>query len=602
MDTQFGINEFFKNLSKAFRLVWAASPRWTVASVVIQVCLGLLPLLSLYLFKLIIDTVTERFSSNRGGENLTEIILLICLAGLVVYVTSMLSNLTKVVSNTLGNIVTDYMHQVIHEKSIEVDLAYFENPQYHDQLHRMQEEAPFLPTQILEALLQFIQNAISLTAISGWLFLYHWAIVPILILFALPRVLVRLYFAKKEHAWEISRTPQERQAWYFHELLTSDSTAKEIKLFSLGRMFANRFQQIKKQLRQEELALDRRWLYSSAGAEALSVLSVFGLYCFIAYRTMLGVLTLGDFVVYYQAIQRGFGFLQTLLDSVTDLYEHNLFVTNVYEFLSVKPRLIDPVVPKPLPHPLQQGIVFEHVSFQYPGCDRKILEDISLHIRPGEHIALVGENGAGKTSLVKLLCRLYDPTNGKIMLDGIGLNEFSTSDIRREVSAMFQDYVQYHLSAKENILLGNTDSFPDRHRIEDAVEQAGARRIIKKLKNGYDTILGRRFEGGEELSIGEWQKIALARAFLRNSQILVLDEPTSAMDAKAEYELFEKYHELAKGRIAILISHRLSTVKMVDRIYFLEQGKIVESGTHDELIKKNRYYAALFERQAKKYR
>ena len=314
------------------------------------------------------------------------------------------------------------------------------------------------------------------------------------------------------------------------------------------------------------------------------------------------VMTVGDLVVAFQAIQRGHGFMQGLLESITDLYENSLFVQNVYDFLSIKPRLVGPSMPKPIPHPLKRGVGFHHVSFHYPGGNQKILDDVSLEIRPGEHIALVGENGAGKTSLVKLLCRLYDPTHGKLTFDGIDLRDFSVEDVRRQVSIMFQDYVQYHLSARENIWLGDT-SFPlESERIEAAVKQAGAQGIFKKLSAGYDTILGRRFEGGEELSIGEWQKIALARAFFRDSGILVLDEPTSAMDARAEYELFQRFHSLTKGRTAILISHRLSSVKMVDRIYVLEHGKVVESGTHDELVSWNSRYAALFEMQAEKYR
>ncbi len=594
--------KFWSDLTGALRFVWAASPGWTLASVGLQIILGVLPLVGLYLLKLIVDAMMLILGGDSYEGGFDQVMLLIGLAGLVAFLSMAFSGIADLVSDAQENIVTDYMHEIIHVKAIEVDLEYFENPKYNDKLHRMQEEAPFLPTQILQSLLRAGQNSISLLAVVGWLFWFHWAIVPILLIAAIPKVLVRLQFANKSHSLEMSHTPHERQAWYLHELLTTDSTAKEIRQFSLGKMFADRFQTIKRQLRKEELTLDRQWLFTDMAADTLSTGVVFGLFGFIAYRTSLGLLTVGDLVVCFQAIQRGNGFLQNLLESLTDLYEHNLFVSNVYEFLSVKSRLIDPVEPKPLPHPLQQGIVFEHVSFQYPGCNKKILNDISLSIRPGEHIALVGENGAGKTSLVKLLCRLYDPTSGKITLDGIELREFSTPELRREVSAMFQDYVQYHLSAKENVWLGNTGSLQDLHQIDDAVERAGAQSIIKKLKNGYNTILGRRFEGGEELSIGEWQKIALARAFLRDSQILVLDEPTSAMDAKAEYELFEKYHELAKGRIAILISHRLSTVKMVDRIYFLEHGKIVESGTHDELVEKNRFYAALFELQAERYR
>ena len=531
-----------------------------------------------------------------------EVIIFIVLAGVVALVSAALSSMSKLVKDAQENVVTDFMYQKIHDKAIEVDLEYYENPAYNDILHRIQEEAPFLPTKILQSLLQGGQNFISLLVVAGWLFWFHWMIVPILLLATIPKVLVGLRYANEVHAFDIRHTPYARKAWYLHELLTADSKAKEIRLFSIGRVLNKRFQQIRKQLRTEDLSFDRQWLWTGLMGEILPILGVFGVLCFVAYRTSLGWLTVGDLVVAFQAIQRGHGFMQGLLESVTGLYANNLFVQNVYEFLSIKPHLIGPNMPKPIPHPLERGIGFHHVSFYYPGGKGKILDDVSLEINPGEHIALVGENGAGKTSLVKLLCRLYDPTHGKVTLDGIDIRDFSVTDVRRQVSVMFQDYVQFHLSARENIWLGDTSLPLDSERIEEAVKQAGAQGIFKKLTAGYDTILGRRFEGGEELSIGEWQKIALARAFFRDSQILVLDEPTSAMDAQAEYELFQRFHSLTMGRTAILISHRLSSVKMVDRIYVLEHGKVIESGTHDELVSWNSRYATLFEMQAQKYK
>ena len=794
--------KFWRNLIGALGFVWQASPGWTLASVGLQILLGLIPLASLYLLKQIVDTVARAYEEKSGAAAFEEVFIFIILAGVVAFLSAALSVIAELVKDAQENVVTDFMYQIIHDKAIAMDLEHYENPTYNDILHRIQEEAPFLPSQILQSLLQGAQNLISLLVIAGWLFWFDWMIVPILLLVAIPKVLVNLRYADEEHALDIHHTPLERQAWYLHELLTTDSKAKEIRLFSIGKVLNKRFQQIRKQLRTEELSFDRQWflirlmgeilptlgvfgilcfvayrtslgwltvgdlvvafqaiqrghvfmqgllgsvtdlyennlfvknvyeflsikprlvgpsmskpiphplergigfhhvsfhypgdkrkilndvsleirpgehiaLVGENGAgktslvkllcrlydpthgkltfdgidlrdfsvedvsefvgkvlnkrfqqirkqlrteelsfdrqwflirlmgEILPTLGVFGILCFVAYRTSLGWLTVGDLVVAFQAIQRGHVFMQGLLGSVTDLYENNLFVKNVYEFLSIKPRLVGPSMSKPIPHPLERGIGFHHVSFHYPGDKRKILNDVSLEIRPGEHIALVGENGAGKTSLVKLLCRLYDPTHGKLTFDGIDLRDFSVEDVRRQVSIMFQDYVQYHLSARENIWLGDT-SFPlESERIEAAVKQAGAQGIFKKLSAGYDTILGRRFEGGEELSIGEWQKIALARAFFRDSGILVLDEPTSAMDARAEYELFQRFHSLTKGRTAILISHRLSSVKMVDRIYVLEHGKVVESGTHDELISLNSRYATFFEMQAEKYR
>ena len=596
------ILQFWTNLNGALRFVWQASPAWTFASVGLQVLLGLMPLVSLYVLKRIIDAVVVSYEERGGAAAIEEVILLIALAGVLAFVSAALSAIADLVKDAQDNVVTDYMYQVIHNKAIEVDLEYYENAAYNDQLHRMQEEAPFLPTAILQSVLQGAKNFISLLVVAGWLFWFHWIIVPILLLSAIPKVLERLRYADRAHALDITHTPLERQGWYLHELLTTNTNAKEIRLFSIGKVLTQRFQRIRQQLRTEELAFDRKRLGIRLLGEILPTLGIFGMLCFVAYRTSLGLLTLGDLVVAFQAIQRGHEFMHGCLSSVTHIYANNLFVKNLYEFLSVEPRLVSPKMPKPIPYPLKHGIGFHHVSFEYPDGKRSILNDVSLMIRPGEHIALVGENGAGKTSLIKLLCRLYDPSQGKLTLDGIDLREFSVTDLRRQISVMFQDFVQYHLPARENIWLGHAALPLDSARIELAAEQAGAQGIFKKLTGGYDTILGRRFEGGEELSLGEWQKIALARAFFRESPILVLDEPTSALDAQAEYELFQRFHALTSGRTVIFISHRLSSVKMVDRIYVLAKGTIVESGSHDDLVRRNGRYANLFEMQAQKYR
>jgi ATP-binding cassette subfamily B protein len=313
------------------------------------------------------------------------------------------------------------------------------------------------------------------------------------------------------------------------------------------------------------------------------------------------VLRLGDLVLYYQALQRGQGNIKGLLNSLSGLYEDNLFLANLYEFLDIKPKLIDPPNPKPIPHPMKTGIEFKNVGFQYSTTTRKALKNINLTIKPGEVVALVGENGSGKTTLIKLLCRLYDPTQGRITIDGIDLSQFKTEELRRQISVIFQDYAKYHFTAQENIWLGNIDLPPQSDSIIKAAKRSGADDVITKLPKGYDTILGKLFDKGEELSIGQWQKVALARAFLRDSQLIVLDEPTSAMDPKAEYEVFEKFRQLIKNQSAILISHRLSTVKMADRIYVMDNGTIVEGGTHEELMKLSGTYAHLFEIQASQY-
>jgi ATP-binding cassette subfamily B protein len=311
--------------------------------------------------------------------------------------------------------------------------------------------------------------------------------------------------------------------------------------------------------------------------------------------------TLGDMAMFYQAFQRGQGFLLDVLGGLASLYESNLFLANLYEFLDLEPQIADPKFPEPIPFQIDQGIRFDHVTFSYPNSTRAALSDICLEIRPGEVVALVGENGSGKTTLVKLLCRLYDPDQGEIQLDGKKLKDFKLEELRRVVGVIFQDYAHYNLSARENIWIGDVRQPLDGKEVEQAAIRADVHDMIVNLKNGYDTLLGKLFENGQELSIGQWQKIALARAFFRNSQIIVLDEPTSAMDAKAEYEVFRKFRELLENRTAILISHRLSTVRMADRIFVLQEGKIVESGIHEMLMQNNGLYAHLYQIQAQQY-
>lgn len=597
------IREIFpSNTRRALSFVWHSGRDLSVASVALTILQGVLPLAGLYLMKLLVDAVVVGLAATDKVATFESLALVIAGLSGVVLLETACASIARLVATAQAQVITDRMSDILHAKSIEIDLEYYESPQYYDTLHRAQREAPHRPTQLLNSLTQLLQNAISLVAIAGLLFWLHWGVVVLLLAVGIPGALVRLRYAKKVHVWQRQQTPKERQAWYFAWMITRDSHAKEIRLFDLGQFFMNRYRELRSQLLRESLAMTTKRTVAELLALSGATITVFGLFAFLAYRTMHGLTTLGDLVMYYQAVQRGQGYFRQVLNGFADLFENNLFLTNLYEFLDLKPRLIDPSRPTPVPRPMREGIVFHNVSFQYPADNKRVFENVNLTIRPGEHVALVGENGAGKTTLIKLLCRLYDPTVGKITIDGVDLRQCQMTELRREISVIFQDYARYHLTARENIWLGNINLPPDQEAIAAAARRAGIDGTIARLTNGYETILGKWFEGGEELSVGEWQKVALARAFLRDSQIIVLDEPTSAMDAKAEYEIFNNFHQLAKGRTALLISHRLSTVRMADRIYVMENGNIVESGTHDELVWRGGKYASLFESQARNYR
>ena len=586
----------------ALRLVWQSSPGWTIARLVLVVFQGLLPLALIYLAKLIIDTVTLNLQSSDPSQVFERVLPLIIMAGVATILNSLSQSLTELVNTAHSQQVTDHMQGIIHAKSVEADLEYYENAKYHDALQRAQQEAPYRPPQILNRLAQAGQNVISLVAMVGLLISLHWGIIGILLVATLPAVFVRTTFSRIMYSWQRRRTQLERQSMYLGWMLTNEQFAKEVRLFDLGGWFSQEYRQIRQRLYREKLSISTKRSVAFFLSQAFAGVLIFSVFAYIIYQTIEGVLLLGDLVLYYQALQRGQNNLRLTLNSVSGLYEDNLFLANLYEFLDLKPRVIDPTEPKPIPVKVRQGIEFKNVNFSYADSARQALKDINLTIKPGETIALVGENGSGKTTLIKLLCRLYDPTSGSIAIDGVDLKLFRIADLRRQVSVIFQDYAKYHFSAEENIRLGDIGVPANDKEIYTAAKQSGAHDVITKLPQGYDTVLGKLFDSGEELSIGQWQKVALARAFLRDSQVIVLDEPTSAMDPKAEYEIFKKFRELIKDQSAVLITHRLSTVKMADRIYVMEDGRIVESGTHEELIQLKQSYAHLFETQAQNYR
>lgn len=590
---------------RAAGLVWRNSRGWTVANAALIVLQGILPLVSLYLLKLIVDGVTAAIASPDKEAAFGRVALMIGLAGAAALLNALCQSLSGIVEEAQGQVITDRIQEILHAKSVEVDLEYYENSRYYDALHRAQGEAIYRPLNILRGLLKFGQNGIALAALAGLLFSLHWGVAAVLFGAALPGVLLRIAFSNAFFRWTRARTEAERRSAHFSWMLTADQFAKEIRLFGLGPLFIESFRALRGKLRRERISLIARRGGMDLAGQAVATLAIFGAYAFIARQAVRGTITLGDLVMYFQAFQRGLGFLRDFLAGLAGLYEDSLFLTNFYEFLDLRKKVVEAAYPVAFPRPIREGIVFDHVSFRYTGEHAEALTDIRLRVRPGETVALVGENGSGKTTLIKLLCRLYDPSAGRILVDGTDMREFETARLRREISVIFQDFARYHLTARENIWFGNVElglSEDAAAKIAAAAAKSGADDVVRKLKSGYDTILGKWFEDGEELSIGEWQKIALARAFLRDSQIIILDEPTSSLDAKTEFDLFTKFREFVRGRSAVIISHRFSTVRMADTIHVLERGRIVESGSHAELVGRGGTYARLYEMQAQSYR
>jgi ATP-binding cassette subfamily B protein len=581
-------------------LLWTSAARLTALQLGLLVLQGAVPLLALYLLKSIVDAVTA--AAAGGSRDSGQIILLVGLAGGVAALGAALRGLSNLSNEALAIRLSERVQDVLHAKSIELDLRYYENASYHDMLHRAQLEAPSRPARIVGDLGRIGLGGLSLLGMIGLLLSFHWLLVVGVLGAALPGILVKARFSDQLYRSSRDKTTAERLSRYLNALLTSVDFAKEIRLFDLGGLFRDRYREVRRRITSDRMRLARGRFGYDLAAQIVAIAAVFGSVFVIARGALQGSVTVGELVMYIGAFQRTQDFFRDLLAGLAGLYEHNLFLADFQRFSELRPTVVDPPQPRPFPRPIQRGIRFDRVGFRYPGMETEVLKDLSLEIHPGEHVALVGENGSGKTTLVKLLCRLYDPSEGVVQIDGIDLKDFRVADLRAQLAVLFQDYARYQLSARDNIWLGNTALPADSPRIQEAAERTGADAVIRSLPLGYETLLGRQFEQGAELSLGQWQKVALARAFLRETPIVVLDEPTAALDPKAEAEVFDRFHELAKGRTAILISHRLSTVRSADRILVMAGGRIVESGHHRELVERAGLYAQLFETQARPYR
>ena len=588
-------------LARAVRLVWQASPRWTVVNAALLCVQGALPLVALYLMKRIVDAVTIGSAAPDKALAFQHVAVWILGAGGVAIFATLTRSLSEYGSEAQSLQMTDVVTDILHAQSIAVDLEYYEDPSYHNTLHRAQREAPSRPTRIVNGLIQVAQNGISLLGIAGLLFSFNWLLALALSVAALPGVLARWRHSHRLDGFEHAHTEQERRAWYYHSILSDAWSAKELRLFNFGAVIQARYRDLRQRIRKGRLALASRRVLAHALAHMLAIAALFGSLAWMAHEAMIGAITIGALLMYYLGFQAGLNFLQAVLSALAGLYEDSVFLTTVYQFLDLSPKIAAPRHPVDVPHPMTHGLAVRRLGFTYPSRAQETLHDIDLTLAPGEVIALVGENGSGKTTLIKLLCRLYDPTRGDITVDGVDLRALDPVRWRQEISVILQDYAHYDLTASENIWLGDVEEPPDPARLEEAGRRAGADAAIRRLPQGYETMLGHQFTGGQELSVGEWQKVALARAFWRHARILVLDEPTSSLDPLAEAELFRQFRALLEGRSAVLISHRFSTVQMADCIYVMERGSIVERGTHQALLALNGRYARLYHAQAQHY-
>ena len=587
------------NIPPIFRIVWESAPQAVTAGIFFRLLVALTPVALLAVTRFIIDSIYAFRSYHQPLP--AYFWWLVGLEFSLACSATILGRVVDFFDSVLADRFIRHISTRIMEHASRLDLTLYEDPAFCDKMERARVQGTDR-VMMIQMAGRLVQQAITTASLAAGIFFYSPWLLFFLVICVVPAFLGETHFAFLGYSLNFQQTPARRLLEYLRVLGGSKESAKELKLFGLGPFLVRRYRNISDELHRQTVGLAKRKLLLGSVLTLLGTVGYYGTYAYVIYETVIGAFSLGQLTFLAGAIAGASTNIQALFSTFSGIADQALFLTDLLDFLAVRPRIVSKAGAIPAPRPIRRGIEFKDVWFAYPSNPNPVLRGISLHLAPAERIALVGENGQGKTTIAKLLTRLYDPTEGQILLDGIDLREYDLEDLWKEVGVIFQDFMRYDMTAHENIAMGRVDSADDRFQIRAAAMKSYAESLIRKLPNGYDQLLGCRFEGGIELSGGEWQKIALARAHLREAQLLILDEPTAALDARSEHEVFERFTELARGKMTLLISHRFSTVRMADRILVLKDGRIAEQGSHDELVRHGGHYAEMFELQAAGYR
>lgn len=583
------VRSFLSDSRKGFAMVWRMNKRVTLVNLCLFVLQSILPLTSLLVLKQLIDIII----ANRTitWQSCGSYLMLFAALQIILAIVSQLSSYYQLVQQQL--VADEIAGQVLH-KAIQLDLEYYENPGFYDDLHAAQQQSLHRPSQLVSSLQGIINGIVSIALLSGFMMLVHWSVIFLVILLGVPMAVSKLLNSYRQYLQDRQYAPMQRRAFDYFQYLTTDTYAKEVRVFDFGRRFIKKFLSIRHTIYRGKTDLQKKFLKQSLFIQSFEVIVTTAVYAAIILSAVTGLITIGGLVIYFQVFQRLQAAIASLFQSAVNLFQNQLYLQQIMRYLSAPHILDESANPHPFPD-IKKGIQVKELKFIYPGTATPVLKNINMQFQPGKITAIAGENGSGKSTLIKLLCRLYNPTGGEVLVDDINIADISTPALRQNISAVFQDYGKYYMSLEDNIVLNEEQI--DKQRLDEVIRKAGLAEKVSKMPKGYQTTLGRTYKNGEQLSGGQWQKVALARGMYRQGKIWILDEPTSAMDPDAEFELFENLKAEMDGRIIIVVTHRLYNLKIADNIYCMKNGSVVEAGSFDELVARDGVFSKMYRKQ-----